>query len=303
MVRVVETLRNVYQIDLEPGGFSNLVSVYAINTGKGIIVFEGGAAVSGNDLKNTLRRLPGIVTHAFITHVHIDHYGGTGALLELNPNIEVYVHPRGSKVLPNPDIVWAPAREALGWLGEIYGKPFEIPSRNARETKDGDRVTIGDVTVEIVHTPGHASHHQSFIVEPWKILIVGDAAGIYVKDLDYIIPTTMEPLRFDMYVDSIKKLIAKNPSYIAYTHHLLVPNAVDLLNRHLRQLDVWAKATEEVVRERLGVKELEGILVERDQDLKRVYDRLRSMKAHYHLFSMAVDGLYKYFLDLETKRK
>ncbi|MGC8542743.1 MAG: MBL fold metallo-hydrolase [Vulcanisaeta sp.] len=303
MVRVIETLRNVYQIDLEPGGFSNLVSVYAINTGKGIIVFEGGAAVSGNDLKNTLRELPGIVTHAFITHVHIDHYGGTGALLELNPNIEVYVHPRGSKVLPNPDIVWAPAREALGWLGEIYGKPFEIPSRNARETKDGDRVTIGDVTVEIVHTPGHASHHQSFIVEPWKILIVGDAAGIYVKDLDYIIPTTMEPLRFDMYVDSIKKLIAKNPSYIAYTHHLLVPNAVDLLNRHLRQLDVWAKATEEVVRERLGVKELEGILVERDQDLKRVYDRLRSMKAHYHLFSMAVDGLYKYFLDLETKRK
>ena len=303
MVRVVETLRNVYQIDLEPGGFSNLVSVYAINTGKGIIVFEGGAAVSGNDLKNTLRGLPGTVTHAFITHVHIDHYGGTGALLELNPNIEVYVHPRGSKVLPNPDIVWAPAREALGWLGEIYGKPFEIPSRNARETKDGDRITIGDVTVEIVHTPCHASHHQSFIVEPWKILIVGDAAGIYVKDLDYIIPTTMEPLRFDMYVDSIKKLIAKNPSYIAYTHHLLVPNAVDLLNRHLRQLDVWAKATEEVVRERLGVKELEGIRVERDQDLKRVYDRLRSMKAHYHLFSMAVDGLYKYFLNLETKRK
>ncbi len=267
-------MSNVYQIDLEPGGFSNLVSVYAVNTGGGgIIVFEGGPAVSSNDLRNALRRLPGNVTHSFITHVHIDHYGGTGSLTMLNPNVEVYVHPRGgSKVLPNPDIIWAPAREAMGWLGELYGRPLEIPSRNTRETRDGDRVTIGDVTVEVMHTPGHASHHQSFIVEPWNILIVGDAAGIYIKDLDYIIPTTMEPLRFDLYVDSIKKLIARNPRYIAYTHHLLVPNATDLLNRHL-QVDAWGgRAAEEAVREGLSVDDLERVLVERDQDLRRVYD-------------------------------
>ncbi len=303
MVRVTEVMNNVYQIDLEPGGFSNLVSVYAVNTGRGIIVFEGGPAVSSNDLRNVLRGLPGNVTHVFITHVHIDHYGGAGALMGLNPNAEVYVHPRGLKVLPNPDIIWVPAREAMGWLGELYGRPLEIPSRNARETRDGDRVTIGDVTVEVIHTPGHASHHQSFIVEPWDILIVGDAAGIYVRDLDYIIPTTMEPLRFDMYVDSVKKLIARNPKYIAYTHHLLVPGATDLLSRHLRQLDVWGRTAEEAVREGLSVNDFERVLVERDQDLKRVYDGLRNMRAHYHLFRMAVDGLYKYFRGLETNRK
>ncbi|WP_243666790.1 MBL fold metallo-hydrolase [Vulcanisaeta sp. JCM 16159] len=134
MVRTIEVMNNVYQIDLEPGGFSNLVSVYAINTGRGVIVFEGGPAVSSNDLRNALMRL-GNVTHVFITHVHIDHYGGTGALAGLNPNIEVYVHPRGLKVLPNPDIIWVPAREAMGWLGELYGRPLEIPGRNARETR------------------------------------------------------------------------------------------------------------------------------------------------------------------------
>jgi len=303
MVRITEVMRNVYQIDLEPGGYSNLVSVYAVNTGKGLVVFEGGPAVSSRDLVSALRNLPGAVTHAFVTHVHIDHYGGTGALTGLNPNIEVYVHPRGSKVFPNPDIIWIPAKEAMGWLGELYGRPLEIPSKNARETRDGDRITIGDVTVEVIHTPGHASHHQSFIIEPWSILIVGDAAGIYVKDLDYIIPTTMEPLRFDMYVDSLKKLISRNPTYIAYTHHLLVPNAMDLLNRHLRQVDVWGRTAEEAVREGLGVKDLEGMLVERDQDLKRVYDRLRSMRAHYHLFGMAVDGLYKYYQGVEGRRQ
>jgi glyoxylase-like metal-dependent hydrolase (beta-lactamase superfamily II) len=302
MAKVIEVLRNVYQVDLEPGGYSNLVSVYVVNTGKGLIVFEGGPAVSSNDLKNALRSLPGTVTHAFITHVHIDHYGGTGALTELNPNIEVYVHPRGSKVLPNPDIIWIPAREAMGWLGELYGRPLVVPSKNARETKDGDRITIGDVTVEVIHTPGHASHHQSFIVEPWNILIVGDAAGIYIKDLDYIIPTTMESLRLDMYVESLRKLISRNPTYIAYTHHLLVPNASELLNRHLRQVDIWGRTAEEAVREGLSVKDLEGMLVERDQDLRRVYDRLRGMRAHYHLFTMAVDGLYKYYKGL-TGRK
>ena len=302
MPKVIEVLRNVYQVDLEPGGYSNLVSVYVVNTGKGLIVFEGGPAVSSNDLKNALRSLPGTVTHAFITHVHIDHYGGTGALTELNPNIEVYVHPRGSKVLPNPDIIWIPAREAMGWLGELYGRPLVVPSKNARETKDGDRITIGDVTVEVIHTPGHASHHQSFIVEPWNILIVGDAAGIYIKDLDYIIPTTMESLRLDMYVESLRKLISRNPTYIAYTHHLLVPNASELLNRHLRQVDIWGRTAEEAVREGLSVKDLEGMLVERDQDLRRVYDRLRGMRAHYHLFTMAVDGLYKYYKGLAGRK-
>lgn len=294
-MKIARVLEGVYKIDLEPGGFSNLVSVYVVDAGRNLAVFEGGPACSKADLVTAVKTLGKPPSHIFLTHVHIDHYGGSGALAELNPEALFYVHPRGAKVLPNPDIIWVPAREAMGWLGELYGRPLEVPSRNAKNTEDGEVVNIGDIEVEVVHTPGHASHHQSFIIKPWDILVVGDAAGIYVKSLDYIIPTTMEPLRLDMYIESVKKLISKRPRYVAYTHHDLLDNAVDLLNRHLSQLETWSRSAEEAAREKLTPAELESILAERDQDLRRVYPELKKLKAHYHLFQMAVQGILKYY--------
>ena len=294
-MKVEKIMERLYRVDLEPGGFSNLVSVYVADGRRGLVVFEGGPAVTSVDLASALRSFGKPVEAVFLTHVHIDHYGGAGALAQLGGGTRFYVHPRGAKVLPNPDIIWVPAREAMGWLGELYGRPLEIPADRAVETKDGDVAVVGDLSVRIVHTPGHASHHQSFLLEPGGVLFVGDAAGIYLRDLDYVVPTTMEPLRLDLYIDSIKKLIASRPRYIAYTHYDLVPDAVSMLERHLAQLEVWSRSAEEAAREGLSAKDLEGILVERDAGLRRVYDRLRERRAHYHLFGMAVEGILKYF--------
>ncbi|CCC82087.1 MBL fold metallo-hydrolase [Thermoproteus tenax] len=297
-MRTKEVLSGVYKVDLEPGGFSDLVSVYIVDSGIGLLVFEGGPSCSQSDLTMAVRSLGKPPTHVFLTHVHIDHYGAAGALVELNHDVQYYVHPRGAKVLPNPDIIWAPAKEAMGWLGELYGRPLEIPQKNIKVTEDGEEIQIGDVSVEVIHTPGHASHHQSFLVRPWDMLVVGDAAGIYVRSLDYIIPTTMEPLRLDLYIESIRRLLDMGPRYIAYTHHDLVGDAAGLLSRHLSQIEIWSKAAEEAARERLTPAELEGILVERDQSLRRVYSDLKGLRAHYHLFQMAISGLLNYYRNL-----
>ncbi|MGC9171162.1 MAG: MBL fold metallo-hydrolase [Thermoproteus sp.] len=294
-MKVVKVLDGLHRVDLEPGGFSDLVSVYVADGGRSLAVFEGGPAVSASDLISALRSFGKSVEAVFLTHVHIDHYGGAGAVAGLGGGTRFYVHPRGAKVLPNPDIIWAPARAAMGWLGELYGRPLEIPADRSVETKDGDRIAVGDVSVEVIHTPGHASHHQSFLVEPWGVLFVGDAAGIYLRDLDYVIPTTMEPLRLDLYIDSVKKLIRRGPRYIAYTHYDLLPGAVSMLERHLSQLEVWSRSAEEAAREGLGAEELEAILAERDQGLRRAYEGLKARRAHYHLFRMAVEGILNYF--------
>ncbi|MEM3325878.1 MAG: MBL fold metallo-hydrolase, partial [Thermoproteus sp.] len=166
-MRVVKVFEGLYRIDLEPGGYSNLVSVYVADAGRELVAFEGGPAVTGPELVEALRSFGKPASHVFLTHVHIDHYGGAGAAAEISPDVRFYVHPRGSKVLPNPDLIWIPAREAMGWLGELYGRPYVIPAKNAVETRDGEVVQIGDAAVEVIHTPGHASHHQSFLLEPW----------------------------------------------------------------------------------------------------------------------------------------
>jgi glyoxylase-like metal-dependent hydrolase (beta-lactamase superfamily II) len=294
-MRVVGVLDGLYRVDLEPGGFQNLVSVYVADGGRSLAVFEGGPAVSGSDLASALRSLGKPVEAVFLTHVHIDHYGGAGAVLGLGGGVRFYVHPRGARVLPNPDVIWVPARAAMGWLGELYGRPLEIPADRSVETRDGDRIAVGDISVEVIHTPGHASHHQSFLLEPWGVLFVGDAAGIYLRDLDYVIPTTMEPLRLDLYIESVKKLMRRGPRYIAYTHYDLLPDAVSMLERHLAQLEVWRRSAEEAAREGLDAKDLEEVLVERDQGLRRAYEGLRGRRAHYHLFQMAVEGILNYF--------
>ena len=71
-----EIRESLYRVDLEPGGFSNLVSVYVADGGRGLAVFEGGPAVTSVDLASALRSFGKPVEAVFLTHVHIDHYGG-----------------------------------------------------------------------------------------------------------------------------------------------------------------------------------------------------------------------------------
>ncbi|GGP20046.1 MBL fold metallo-hydrolase [Thermocladium modestius] len=273
------------QIDLEPGGYRDLVSVYlAESKGKAVLI-ESGPAITADELAGLVRNAS--ITHVIVTHVHIDHGGGAGGLIRRFP-ATIYAHPRATKVIQNPDLIWEPARMAMGWLGELYGKPFDAPRDRVRETSDGEVITVGDLSFKVIHTPGHASHHQSILMEPGRVLFLGDAAGIYLADVDYVIPTTMSPIRLDLYVDSIKKLIRENPSKLAYTHFGIVGNAVERLEDHLTQVESWIKALSESLAEKSDAEE---ILIERDYRLRQVIDKIRERKAHYHLFKMAVEGM------------
>ncbi len=273
------------QIDLEPGGYRDLVSVYVAESEGRAVVIESGPAITADELASFVRSLP--ITHVIVTHVHIDHGGGAGGLIRRFPAV-IYAHPRAVKVIQNPDLIWEPAKVAMGWLGELYGKPFDAPRDRVRETSDGEVITVGDLSFKAIHTPGHASHHQSILMEPGGILFLGDAAGIYLGDVDYVIPTTMSPIRLDLYVDSIKKLIRENPSKLAYTHFGIVGNAVERLENHLTQVESWIKALRESLAEKSDAEE---VLIERDDRLRQVIDKIRERKAHYHLFKMAVEGM------------
>ncbi|MFP3306576.1 MAG: MBL fold metallo-hydrolase [Thermocladium sp.] len=273
------------QIDLEPGNFNGLVSVYLIEAGNKVAIIESGPAVTATDLASFIRGKN--VTHVLVTHVHIDHGGGAGGLARFFPAM-IYAHPKASKVIMNPDIIWEPARVAMGWLGELYGKPFDAPRDRIHETSDGEIVSVGDISLKVIHTPGHASHHQSILMDPGGVLFLGDAAGIYLSDFDYVIPTTMSPVRLDLYLDSIKKLIRANPSKLAYTHFGIVDNAVQRLENHVAQVEAWMKALTEAKAEKTNAEE---ILIEKDQRLRQVIDGIRRKKAHYHLFKMAVEGM------------
>ncbi|MDP1652592.1 MAG: MBL fold metallo-hydrolase [Rhodocyclaceae bacterium] len=103
------------------------------------------------------------VEKLLLTHGHIDHVGGTTALARhLNVPVE------------------GPQRADAFWLEQLteqcsmFGFPPTPAFAPDRWLEDGDTVTVGGLTLDVLHTPGHTPGHVSFIHKPSKIAIVGD---------------------------------------------------------------------------------------------------------------------------------
>ena len=100
--------KNLYLVDLQTGGFKNLIASYII-TGKQTTIIETGPTSSIPNLSSALKELNiklETVAYVALSHIHVDHGGGTGALLNNLPNAKVIIHPRGVPHLINPEKLW-----------------------------------------------------------------------------------------------------------------------------------------------------------------------------------------------------
>ena len=131
--------KNLYLVELETGGFKNLICSYVIKGDKTILV-ESGPTSSVPKLVSGLEELNvkfEDVEYVAVTHVHLDHGGGAGTLLKYLPNAKVIVHPRGMPHLVNPERLWSSAQEVLGYVSEIFGKPESVPKERIIPVTDG----------------------------------------------------------------------------------------------------------------------------------------------------------------------
>jgi glyoxylase-like metal-dependent hydrolase (beta-lactamase superfamily II) len=125
-----------------------------------------------------------------LTHIHLDHAGAAGDLVELWPELEVHVHPIGLPHLADPTKLLGSARRIYGdRLERIWGVLKPVPELNLRASTDGAEIE-GFV---IAHTPGHASHHVAFFRRAGGEAFPGDAAGVRLRDSDLIIPHAPPP--------------------------------------------------------------------------------------------------------------
>src|SRR5262252_1762272 len=103
------------------------------------------------------------VDYLLLTHVHLDHAGGAGALMRELPNARAFVHPRGAPHLIDPGKLIAGSKVVYGEAryAQLYGELVPIPAARVHEVADGERVRLGGRTLELIHTPGHALHHYA----------------------------------------------------------------------------------------------------------------------------------------------
>lgn len=220
-----------------------MAACYLLETDTAVAVVETGNNQSTGRILSVLRhrgRQPEEVSHVIVTHVHLDHAGGTGSLMRELPNATLFVHPRGARHMIDPSKLEASARAVYGdeEYERQHGALIGVPEERIRIMEDGDTLQIGGRTLGFMDTPGHAKHHFCVWDETSRGWFSGDTFGISYRELDtaagpFIFPTTT-PIQFDppALIDSIGRLMARNPEKVYLTHFGCVRD-VERLSRDL----------------------------------------------------------------------
>jgi glyoxylase-like metal-dependent hydrolase (beta-lactamase superfamily II) len=168
----------------------------------------------------------GAVDYLLLTHVHLDHAGGAGGLMQELPNARALLHPRGAPHMTDPTKLIAGAKAVYGaeQFRRLYGELLPIPAARVRVVADGERVALGGRMLELIHTPGHAQHHYVVVDAAHASIFSGDTFGISYRALDtgngaFITPSTV-PTQFDpeQHVASIDRILAYRPESIYLMH-------------------------------------------------------------------------------------
>jgi glyoxylase-like metal-dependent hydrolase (beta-lactamase superfamily II) len=205
-------------------------AVHVLERAGRAIVIDAGANDSVPFVMRALAGLglgPETVEWLFLTHVHLDHAGGAGLLLQRLPRARVLVHPRGAPHLVDPARLEAATIAVYGkeTFDRLYGKIVPIPAERIQESQAGERLRFGGHELLILHTPGHALHHQVLFDEKASAVFAGDTFGLSYRELDtaagaFIVPTTT-PTQFDpgQLLDSVRRIAELGAEAVYLTHY------------------------------------------------------------------------------------
>jgi len=161
------------------------------------------------------------------THVHLDHAGGVGALLQFLPKARVLVHPRGARHLIDPGALYQGALAVYGQaeMDRSYGTLLPVAKERVTESRDGMALELGGRTLELIHTPGHARHHHCIWDPRTRGWFTGDSFGLSYREFDaegkaWAFPTTT-PVQFEPEAmrATISRLLEKSPACMYLTHY------------------------------------------------------------------------------------
>jgi glyoxylase-like metal-dependent hydrolase (beta-lactamase superfamily II) len=215
---------------------------------------------------------PADVDYLLLTHVHLDHAGGAGLLMESLPNATAVLHPRGARHMIDPARLEAGARAVYGdaKFEAVYGGIHPIPAERVHVVEDGDVLELGGRQLECLHTEGHARHHYCIYDRDARVVFTGDTFGLSYRALDtdkgeFILPTTT-PVQFDPPAlhASIDRLMSYRPAAAYLTHYSRVSDLTRLAADLHADIDAYtelaaaaagrpdaARLIEDGVRERL----------------------------------------------------
>ncbi len=233
-------------IDLRHMGRPESVGACLVETRDGPLIIDPGPASTLPALRSGLAEQGYEVADLsalLLTHIHLDHAGGTGTLARENPRLTVYVHEVGAPHLADPSKLLKSATRLYGdKMDELWGEIAAVPSERIRALRGGEPIAQGGRELQVAYTPGHAAHHVSYFEPASGVAFVGDTGGLMSPRLPCVLPVTPPP-EFDLeaWLDSIHRIRMWRPSEIVLTHYGPSTEPESHLEELRSGLLVWAE--------------------------------------------------------------
>lgn len=179
----------------------------------------------------------------FLTHIHLDHAGATGALVQENPRLRVYVHSRGAPHMADPSKLLQSASRLYGAdMLRLFGGVQPVPHTNLQALEGGESISLGSRQLKVLYTPGHAFHHVTYFDATEEVAFVGDTAGICIDGHRYVLFATPPPdisiEHWDTSLDAIMNLHAKR---LFLTHFGYSDNPALHISSYRKHLHHWSE--------------------------------------------------------------
>lgn len=222
-------------IDLHFLGLRHVIGTAVLRGPSGLALIDPGPTSCLQALESALTDL-GLrledVRSVLLTHIHLDHAGATGTLLARLPQAVAYVHERGAPHMIDPTKLLASATRLYGAnMDRFWGEFRPVPADRLKSLSGGERIDLAGRTLDVAYTPGHASHHVSYLDLSNGQAFAGDTAGIRVAKNYIKAPTPPPDIDLELWEKSLAIYDAWRPSSLVLTHFGVVENPVD----HLRQ--------------------------------------------------------------------
>ena len=291
------------QIDLRFQGQSAVIAVYVIDTTTGFALVDCGPGSTVPALLEGLDALgldPERLRQIVLTHIHLDHAGAGGELLQRFPAATLYVHEVGAPHMIDPSRLLSSAQRIYGAdMDTLWGSITPAPPERLVVVSDCDELNVGDRRLRVLYTPGHAQHHIALHEPDTGTVFAGDVAGVRIPPAVDVFPPTPPPdIDPPAWHASVARVRASHPTRLLLAHFGEAPQ----IDAHLNQLEVRLDEWLALVRQwsaqgldrdamvaRLSAHASAGLDSGADSD-----EDTRTRFSMATPYGMAVDGLRRY---------